>query len=158
MKRLTAMIALVCLLTLPALAQENKRPRFNPEEFKAKMETFISQKAGLTQEESGKLLPIFQEMKEKQRNLKQKEHKAKKDFTAFDNEKKCQEVLLEITEIHEELAEIEENYYKKMCKAVSAQKAYKVMLADDAFHREMLQHAYNNKQKRHNPHAKQQKQ
>lgn len=149
MKKIVTIVALMLAVAVGAMAQEAKHPRFNPEEFKAKWEAFICQKAELTKEESEKILPIFEEMKAKQRELKQQEFKTKKNFNACSDEKKCQEALLKIIDIHEDFAEIEETYYKKMCKAVSAQKAYRVMLADDAFHREMLQRASNQGHKKH---------
>ena len=36
------------------------------------------------------------------------------------------------------MAEVQESYYKKLYKAVPAQKVYKAMLAEDIYHRMML--------------------
>lgn len=138
MKRLASIIAMVLLLTLQVSAQENKQPRFNPEEFRAKLEAFITQRACLTQEECAKAFPIYQEMKDKQRNLKQQEYKLKRNCMQSAKEKDYQDALSKITELRIEAAKIEESYYKKMCKAVTAKKAYAIMLAEDAFHREVL--------------------
>ena len=140
MKRQTTIIALALLLALPALAQNDKRPRFDPEEFKTKMEAYIAQRACLTQGECEKVFPIYHEMKEKQRQLQKKEHELKyKTLKPDDAEKNYQDALAQIAELHVEGAKIESTYYKKMCKAVSAKKVYGIILAEDAFHREMLQ-------------------
>lgn len=140
MKRITSIIiVLTLLLAVPAIAQENKRPRFNPEEFNMRMKAFIAQKACLTPEESEKVFPIYLKMKEKQRELKHKEIKLKKQNPS--SEKECLNTLDQITDLHEQFADIEEDYYKKMCKVIPARKVYNIILAEDAFHREMLQHA-----------------
>ena len=75
MRRLLTTIAMTLLLALPVLAQSEKRARFSPEEFKAKLETFIAQRACLSQGECEKVFPIYHEMKEKQRELQKREHR-----------------------------------------------------------------------------------
>ena len=123
-----------------AQTQENKRPRFNPEEFKAKMEAYITQKAELTPAEAEKVLPIFLEMKDKQFEVMKKVQKLKqKREEQFENEKDYEEALEKMGELDIQGAKIEAAYYKKMSQAVSAKKAYRIKMADDAFHREALQ-------------------
>ena len=140
MKRLVTIIATVMLLALPAVAQNDKRPRFNPEEFRARLEAYIAQHACLTPGECEKVFPIYHEMKEKQRELQKKEHQLKyRTLKPEDAEKNYQDALTQIAELHIEGAKIESTYYKKMCKAVSPKKVYGIILAEDAFHRDMLQ-------------------
>ena len=139
MKRILTSLAITLLLSLSVQAQDNKRPRFNPEEFKARMETYIAQKAGLSQSESEKVFPIFHEMKAKQRELMYKENKLKRSIGFNEPEKTYQNALNKILDLHVEAADIEESYYKKMCKAIPAKKVYAIMRADGDFHREMLQ-------------------
>ena len=154
MKRKVFLTVVALAFVLSAFAQGGKGRRFNPEEFKAKMEAFISERAGLTAAESEKLLPLFEEMKEKQRKLKSQEYKLRKECCVAETEKECQEILAKIVKLHVKVAELEETYYNKMCKAVSARKAYRVMQADDAFHREMLRNFSshdNGREKKHAP-------
>ena len=140
MRRLTTIIAMALLLALPVLAQNDKSPRFSPEEFRAKLESFIAQRAFLTQAECEKVFPIYHEMKEKQRELQKKEHQLKyKTLKLEDEDKKFQDVLVQIADLHVEGAKIESTYYKKMSKVISPKKVYGIILAEDAFHREMLQ-------------------
>ena len=139
MKRILTSLAIILFLSLSVHAQDNKRPRFNPEEFKARMEAYIAQKAGLSQSESEKVFPIFHEMKAKQRELLYKENKLKRSIGFNEPEKAYQNALIKILDLHEETAEIEETYYKKMCKVISPKKVYAIMYADGSFHREMLQ-------------------
>jgi len=128
------------LLALPVLAQNDKRPRFSPEEFRTKLESFIAQRASLCQSEREKIFPIYHEMKEKQRELQRKEYQLKYRTLKPDSpEKDYQEALEKIANLHIEAAKIESTYYKKMCKVISPKKVYNIILAEDAFHREMLQ-------------------
>lgn len=144
MKRLFTIIALSLLTTLSIMADDHKQQRFNPEEFRIKLETFIAQKAELCPAECEKVFPIYREMKEKQRSLKQQEMQLKRTEKSGKSDKDYQQVLNDIAELHIEAAKIEEAYYKKMCKVIPARKVFALTLAEDAFHREMLRH-YNNK-------------
>lgn len=141
MKKSITIIAAIMLFSLPILAQENKRSRFNPEEFKAKMETYIIQKAGLSQAEAEKVFPIFHEMKSKQFDIMKQAQKFKHQHkNQFESESDYQDALTKMGELSIEGAKIEAAYYKKISKAISAKTAYRVKMADDAFHREILQH------------------
>ncbi|MBP5514915.1 MAG: hypothetical protein J6Y04_09105 [Bacteroidaceae bacterium] len=139
MKRILTSLVLILFLSLSVQAQDNRQPRFNPNEFKVMMERYIAQKAGLSQSESEKVFPIFHEMKAKQRDLMYKENKLKRSIGLNEPEKTYQNALIKILDMHEEAADIEETYYKKMCKVIPAKKVYAIMYADGAFHREMLQ-------------------
>ncbi len=138
MKRLTTLIAAVLLFAVSVAAQDPKRPRFNPEEFRAKMESYIAQKACLSDAEAEKVFPIFREMKAKQFEVMRQSQKLSKKGDGPDNDKECQETLLKMMSLNVKSAQIEETYYKKMCKTISAKKVYRLKMADDAFHREML--------------------
>ena len=140
------------LLTLPALAQQqSRRPRFNPEEFRARMEAYITQKAELTQSDAERVFPIFQEMKNKQfevmRKVQQQRHRGEEQLKS---EEDYERALTTMGEAGIENAKIELIYYKKISKVVSAKKAYRIKLADDAFHREVLQRANNGNNNRNN--------
>ena len=142
MKRIITIVVLTMLMMSPALAQENKRPRFNPEEFKAKQETFITQKAELTQAEAEKAFPLFWEMKNKQFEVMKKIQKLKYK-TPLEDEDDYQDAMGKIGELNIDNAKIEASYYKKIGKTLSAQKAFRIRMADDAFHREVLRRANN---------------
>ena len=56
--------------------------------------------------------------------------------------------IQKIKKLGVEMAEIEAEYYKKLCGAVSPKKVYRAMQAEDRFHRKMLEdfgHARNHK-------------
>ena len=130
------------LALLPAMAQQRRdgqhRP-FNPQEFKARMEQFVREKACLTQEEADKLFPVYHEMKAKQLELNRKMRHLKRHKPADEKEYAC--IVSQITCLGVELAKLEQTYYAKMCALVPAQKIYALILAEDAFHRDMLRNA-----------------
>ena len=55
-QKLTTLLFILCL-TLSVQAQ--KKPGFSKEEFRAKQEAYLTQKAELTAEEAGKFFPIY---------------------------------------------------------------------------------------------------
>ena len=68
MKKSLSFILFLLFSTLYMTAQQEKG-KFNPEEFRAKLEEFIIQKAEFNTEEAQVFFPIFHKMKEEQRGL-----------------------------------------------------------------------------------------
>lgn len=134
---------LVVLMNVNVFAQnppQPKEPRFNPQEYKEKMERFVSKHAAFTQEEASKFFPIFHEMKEKQREIMKQIQKKKFSKPASGaSDKEYQDMIQDIEKLKIQQAEVEETYYKKMCKTVPAKKVFDAMIAEDHFHRKMLQ-------------------
>lgn len=139
MKKSLLFILFLLCTTLTVQAQP-ERGKFNPEEFRAKLEEFITRKADFTNTEAQTFFPIFHKMKEEQRTLQTEMFKLKRNRSEENNlsEKDYANKIQRICELNIKMAEIQESYYKKMYKAVPAQKVYKAMLAEDAFHRMML--------------------
>lgn len=137
------MLLLVILVNTNVFAQNpprHKQPRFNPREYKERMEKFVSKHAEFTQEEASKFFPIFHEMKEKQREImKQIQQKKFSKPASGASDKEFQDVIMDIEKLKIQQAELEESYYKKMCKVVPAKKVFEAMIAEDLFHRNMLQ-------------------
>lgn len=139
MKKSLLFILFLLCTTLTVQAQP-ERGKFNPEEFRAKLEEFITRKADFTNTEAQTFFPIFHKMKEEQRTLQTEMFKLKRNRSEENNlsEKDYANKIQRICELNTKMAEIQESYYKKMYKAAPAQKVYKAMLAEDAFHRMML--------------------
>jgi hypothetical protein len=134
------------------MAQQEKW-KFNPEEFRAKLEEFITKKAEFTSAEAQTFFPIFHQMKEEQRTLQKEIFSLKripKDATP--SEKEYTNKIQRICELNIKIAQIQENYYKKLYKVVPAQKVYKAMIAEDIYHRMMLRQF--DQRKRNNNHPK----
>lgn len=143
MKKYIAMVVLLlsCLLPVAAQQREGGRPRFNKEEFQAWMKSFVRERASLSQAEADKVLPVFFEMKQKQMEHTRRVGGLTMEACKKTDSKECEALLKQITSLNVESSKLEQTYYAKMAKLVGAKKALNIMLADDAFHREMLRMA-----------------
>ena len=139
MKRIFILIIIQLCTSLCTMAQQQERWKFNPEEFRAKLEEFITKRAEFTSAEAQTFFPIFHQMKEEQRNLQKEIFTLKRiPKDANPSEKDYTNKIQRICELNTKMAEVQESYYKKLYKAVPAQKVYKAMLAEDIYHRMML--------------------
>ena len=118
---------------------------FNKQEFRQRMQGFITKEASLTEEEAKAFFPIYNEYKDKQRQIHMSINKLKKNTPNSNDEKAYEKCLMEIARLNAEVAGLDSVYYKKICKAISAQKFYKILGIEDRMHRRMLQN-YNRKQ------------
>ena len=122
-----------------SLMAQQERGKFNPEEFRAKLEAFITQEAGFTPAEAQAFFPVFHKMKEEQRALQREIFTLKRiPMDANSSQKDYASKIQRICELNVRMAQIQENYYKKLAKTVPAQKVYKALLAEDTYHRKML--------------------
>lgn len=132
------------------IAQQEKW-KFNPEEFRAKLEEFITQKAEFTSTEAQTFFPIFHQMKDEQRSLQKEIFTLKRiPKDVCPSEKEYADKIQRICELNIKMAQIQESYYKKLSKVVPAQKVYKAMLAEDVFHRMMLRQ-FDQRRRNNNP-------
>ncbi|MBR4160363.1 MAG: hypothetical protein IKT87_01600 [Bacteroidaceae bacterium] len=145
MKKLTLLLILV-LTTTTAIAQNygnngnaQGRPRFNQQEFRRHMQEFITKEGNLTEAEAKAFFPIFNEYKNKQRELNMNIHALKRENSENENEKAYEERLMQIARLNTEMAELDSVYYKKICKVISAKKFFKILNIEDRMHRKMLQ-------------------
>lgn len=118
---------------------------FNKQEFRQRMQGFITKEASLTEEEAKAFFPIYNEYKDKQRQIHMSINKLKKNTPNSNDEKAYEKCLMEIARLNAEVAGLDSVYYKKICKAISAQKCYKILNIEDRMHRRMLQN-YNRRQ------------
>ena len=112
--------------------------RFNPEEFKKKLEATINEAAGFSDDESAKFFSLFHEMKEKQRKLNQEARTLQKQVSKCDNDDEAKKTITRIEAINVENAQLEQEYYNRICQSVPATKVLKAMRAEDKFSRDML--------------------
>ena len=139
-KIIFTLILLLAPCSLLLVNAQQQRGKFNPEEFKAKLESYVTSQAGFTQSEAQAFYPIYHEMKGKQRQLQRRIYRLKNNIPAENaDDKEFALVIQKIKDLGVEIAQLEVNYYKKMCNVVSPQKVYKAMCAEDQFHRKMLE-------------------
>lgn len=145
MKRHVLLIIALLCFCVGSMAQGERR-KFSPEEFRAHLEEYITQHAGFNANEAQQFYPLYHEMKDKQRKLQHEIFNCKKCCPAdVASDKECAEKIAKIHSLNIQMAQLGEAYYKKMCKVVSAKKVYAAMLAEDGFHRQMLNNFNHNR-------------
>jgi len=129
-------IAVSLLMALPALTVEvaaQRGPKFDPQRFERELEAYVVEKAGLTAQEKEKFLPVYREMRAKQRAVFDKasfRHKPN-----FDSEEECEEMIRQHDNNEIRLKRIQRTYHNKFLTFMPAKKVIKVIGAEDEFHR-----------------------
>ncbi len=138
-KTIPLIVLLLALSCLTVVAQPSGGP-FSPKKFAKHLESFIAREACLTPTETTAFFPIFHELHEKQRGINWQINELKRrKLPAGASDKDYYNLIKEINKLKVESAELEEVYYKKMCKAIPARKVHNAIKAEDKFHRHMLQ-------------------
>lgn len=139
---LLSLLAAICLSVSTSAYGQKHASHFSPEEFKAKLENFISCNASLSTAEAQKFFPLYHELRNKQRQINHQIMQLKRTPLPADaKDKQYSDVVIQIAELKEEAAKLESTYLKRMCKAIPAHKVYQVIKAEDTFHRNMLRGA-----------------
>lgn len=69
MKKLIILLIIVCSFTPALRAVGSPNQHLSPKEFRAKQQAFITEKAGLTQEEAAKFFPVYFELQDRKKQL-----------------------------------------------------------------------------------------
>ena len=69
MKKLIILLIIVCGFTPAMRAVGSPNQHLSPKEFRAKQQAFITEKAGLTQEEAAKFFPVYFELQDRKKQL-----------------------------------------------------------------------------------------
>ncbi len=153
MKKLFILFAILTL-SMGSFAQSNEkkdnrppRQRISKEDFRKRVQQHIAKDAELTEEESKVFFPIYNEYKDKQMAIHAQIRTLKKETKQSASEEECKDNILEIAKLNNEMAELDIQYYKKLCKAISAKKFYKVLSLEDQMHRNILRN-YNRRDNR----------
>lgn len=113
-----------------------QQQRFDPQKFQQAMIASCAREACFSEAETQAFTPIYKEMKEKQWKLGMQVHELKSKRYSADKE--YLGALNKIKVLQVEMAEVEADYFKKLCKIVSPEKLFKFMLAEDKYHRQMV--------------------
>ena len=130
-------ILLGCTLCLSGLAQ--KRDKSTVIEFRLKKQTYMAQKAGLTEEESQKFFPLYFEFQDKKKEInKQAWSIAKKGKAPETTDQEYEEIIDNFFDNQEAIIELEKEYIKKYREILSDKKIYMVYWAEIKFSRNMM--------------------
>lgn len=136
MKRLYMLATGLFLMAIAYAQTEQNRQRFSPERFEAELQQFITQEAGLTQQEAAKFFPLYKEMHIKQRALYERQRNLGKFKPA--DEQGCMKAVQERDNLDVELKRVQQTYHNRFFDVLPASKVYDVIKAEERFHRRKL--------------------
>ncbi len=130
MIKLLVFAVLMFVVALGASAEEQQK--FSPEKFQADLEQYITNEAGLTNEEAAKFFPLYREMQQKQRVVYNKIHEL---FKLPHDEASCKRAIQRRDQLEIELKQIAQTYHNKFLRVIPASKVIGTIVAEDKFHR-----------------------
>lgn len=139
MKKLIALLVLLCGFMPLLWAADGCDQHLSREEFRTKQKAYIIEQAKLTKEEAAKFFPIYFELQDKKKKLNDESwnlmRKGKDDKTT---EAQYKEINEKIAENRIAAAQLDKIYLGKFNKILSSKKIFLVQRAEMRFHREMI--------------------
>lgn len=133
----TFLLTMAIFMAVTTMAQQNgQRKAFSPEKFQSDLEGHIIREACLSPAESAAFFPLYNEMRKKQRVVFNSMKRLDKTCPTTDND--CRKAIKERDRLDLELKEIQQSYHNKFIRVLSPTKVFKVLKAEDSFHRGML--------------------
>ena len=124
-------MAFACTL---AFAQE--RRKFDPAKFEAELEQFITTEAALTPQEASAFFPLYREMRKKQLAYFGEDRRLRNVDSSDD--KDCAEAIRRRDENDLEIKRLQQTYHEKFMRVLSPSKVFRVLRAEDKFHRQLF--------------------
>lgn len=141
MKHITIIALFLWGTFVSAAAQGQKR--LSPEKFQEQLELFIIKEACLTQQESKSFLPLYREMRSKQKELFDRGKKLCRTKPA--GESGCASAIKQQDKIDVELKKTQQTYHNKFLNVLPASKVFEIIKAEEKFHRRMLRKKWSEK-------------
>lgn len=139
MKKLIVLIVMVCSFAPVLWAADGCNQHLSPAEFRAKQKAYITEKAGLTQEEVAKFFPLYFELQDRKKELNDEAWKLiRKGKDENTTEAQYDEIMEGIYDARIASDRLDKTYFGKFKKILSAKKIYLVQKAEMRFHRDLL--------------------
>lgn len=137
MKRIIlSFLLVVCAISMSA------QHRFDPVKFRAELHQFIIAEVDLTPAEQKKFFPLYDEMRDKQHALHEKAMAIRKQNPG--TEAACRSAITQRDNLDVQMRDIERSYHQKFMKVLPATKVYKILTAEEQFHRKVFKRLRNN--------------
>lgn len=145
MKRVIILL-LIWVGSLSALwAIDGYHQQISSEEFRAKQQAFITEKAELTADEVDKFFPVYFELQDKKRELNGQIWKLLRNKDEKRTDEQYDNIMLEVYDLRIESDKLDKVYYQKFKKILSPKKIYMVQRAEMRFQRELVKGVHHNK-------------
>ena len=136
MKKLIILLLFACGFLSMLQANNGCNQRLTPEEFRARQQAYITEKAGLTEEEAAKFFPIYFELQDRKQQLKQEGWELfRKGKDGNISEAEYEELLDAYYDNRIATERLEKTYFKKFQEILPNKKIYQVMSAEIHFYR-----------------------
>ena len=122
---------LIALLTCSMGMQAQEK--FDPVKFRADRQKYITEQAGLTQQEAAKFFPLYNEMSDKLQTV-HKQIKTLKNSKPT-SEAAYRKIIEQRDACEVKMKEIERTYHTKFLQVLSAKKLYDVLNAETQFYK-----------------------
>lgn len=120
-------------------AAEGCNQHLTKEEFRAKQQAFITEKAELTQEEAAKFFPLYFELQDRKKELNDEAWKLmRQGKNESTTETQYEEILEGVYDARIASDRLERTYFEKFKKILSCKKIYLIQKAEMRFHRDLL--------------------
>lgn len=139
-------VLLVLLCSVVAMAQEPKK--FDPVQFEADLEQFVATEARLTPTESATFFPLYREMRKKQ--MAYFGYHRRWHIVDESDDKVCAEAIRRMDSNDLEIKRLQQLYHEKFLHILPASKVFRIIKAEEKFHRQQFKRAqFNGKKHRH---------
>ena len=139
MKKLIVLFVMICGMMPLLWATDGCDQHLTQDEFRAKQNAFITDKAGLTKEEATKFFPLYFELQDRKKQLNDEAwnllRKGKDEKTT---EAQYAEIMEGVYDARIASDRLDKTYFDKFKKILSCKKIYLVQRAEMRFHRELL--------------------
>ena len=141
-------VLLVLLCSVVAMAQEPKK--FDPVQFEADLEQFVATEARLTPTESAAFFPLYREMRKKQ--MAYFGYHRRWHIVDESDDKACAEAIRRLDSNDLEIKRLLQLYHEKFLHILPASKVFRIIKAEEKFHRQQFKRAHFNV-KKHRQHG-----
>ena len=149
MKKLSLLSFLLLLFVCGADAQAQEAERKQRiEEYKEKRAAFLTEKIGLTEEQSELFWPSYEEYHDKRMLLLRTFRTETRTFKDIElpTDKEYKEVIAKDLDMRRKEAELMQEYYTRFQKILTAKQTYDLMQAEDEFAKEYLRRRMDNRE------------
>lgn len=131
MKRFLILFIFVACAVIASAQQ-----KFDPVKFRAELHQYLITEVGLTPQEQKRFFPLYDEMRDKQRVLfeKQRAIRHQKPTT----ESACRSAITQKDNLELQIREIERTYHQKFLKTLPATRVYSILAAEERFHKHVF--------------------
>lgn len=134
---------LLAVVAFSAYADEKKECSNPFQEIAKRQEKAIIDEALLSEKQVEAFMPIYREYKKSLFQLGRQKYELKKN-----SRENFGAVLSQLADIEKKEAEVKKNFYEKGANAITAEKMFRVIRAEDRFHHNMLKNGMHQQQNR----------